>query len=134
MIAEAQKAILGKDFARLEQIHEELKNTNWVVTIPTIVLQKIDKIVTEHRKNEARKGAREILEKINDAFGAFDVTALDDAVVCWNEHCRKFGYSPDGNEAVQLKEATAYLDAEKQKQKKQQDFQILIGISFLIRR
>ena len=126
IIAEAQKSIQNKDFTRLEQIYEELKNTHWVVTIPTIVLQKVEKIVTQHRLEEAKKGAAEILEKINGAYGAFDVAGLEDAFVCWNEHCRKYDYSPDEKEKLQLNEAAGYLDSEKKKQKEQQEFQTLL--------
>lgn len=126
LIAGAQKAIQEKDFPSLEKIREELKNTKWVVTIPTIVLQKIEKIVTAYRHEKAKKGAAAILEKINNAFGAFDVIGLDDAMVCWQEHCKEYGYSPSENEAIQLKEAAAYLEAEKKKQKEQQDFQALL--------
>lgn len=126
VIAEAQKAIQEKDFPRLEEICEELKNTKWVVTVPTIVLQKVEKIVTAYRHEKAKKGAAAILEKINDSFGAFDVIGLDDAMVCWQEHCKEYGYSPDEKEAAQLKEAAAYLAAEKKKQKEQLDFQALL--------
>jgi len=126
VISEAQKSILNKDFSRLEQIYEELKNTHWVVSIPTIVLQKIEKIVLENRREEAKKGAAAILEKINNAYGSFDVAGLDDALVCWNEHCKKYDYSPEENEKIQLNEATAYLDSEKKKQQEQQDFQNLL--------
>ncbi|MBO4648791.1 MAG: hypothetical protein J5806_11620 [Lentisphaeria bacterium] len=126
LIAEAQKTIQDKDFVRLEEIYEELKNSHWVVTIPTIVLQKVEKIVLEHRREEAKKRAMEILEKINGAYGSFDVAGLEDAFVCWNEHCKKYDYSPDEKESLQLKEATAYLDSEKKKQKEQQEFQTLL--------
>ena len=126
IIAEAQKTIQNQDFTRLEQIYEELKNTHWVVTIPTIVLEKVEKIVTKHRREEAEKIAAEILEKINSAYASFDVPGLEDAFVCWDGHCKKYDYSPDENEKIQLNEATAYLDSEKKKKQEQQDFQNLL--------
>ena len=126
IISEAQKAILDKDFSRLEEIYVELKNSNWVVTIPTIVLQKIEKIVMEHRRDEAKRIAITILDRINSSYASFDVIGLDDAIVCWNEHCKKYNYTPDENEKMQLKEASAYLSSEKKKQKEEHDFQTLL--------
>ncbi|MBQ9338353.1 MAG: hypothetical protein IJS14_13765 [Lentisphaeria bacterium] len=133
IIAEAQRTIEEQDHSRLEQIYNELKNTGWLVTVPTIVFQKIEKIITEHRRSEARKGAQAILEKINNAYGAYDVVELEDAVVCWNEHCRRYDYTPGENETAQLNEALAYLNSEKDKQKAQHEFQsILETISVLM--
>lgn len=126
IISEAQKAIQDKNFSRLEQIFAELKNSSWVVTIPTIVLQKIEKIVVEHRCAEAKRIAITILDRINSSYASFDVIGLDDAIVCWNEHCKKYNYSPDENEKMQLKEANIYLSSEKKKQKAEHEFQTLL--------
>ncbi|MBO4304472.1 MAG: hypothetical protein J6A21_07800 [Lentisphaeria bacterium] len=126
LISEAQEVIQRKDFDRLERIHDEFKNTRWAVDIPTIVLQKVEKIVLQHREEEAKKKAATILEKINNAYASFDITALEDALICWQEHCRAFHYTPDKNEEMQLKEAASYLEGERKKLKEQREFQDLL--------
>ncbi len=121
LITEAQQMILNKDFNRLEEIYEEFRNSSWHVTIPTIVLQKIEKLVVQHRNEVIRKTAADIMEKINFSYAAFDLPALEDAIFCWNEHCKKYNYTPGENEALQFREANAYLMDEKKKQKALQE-------------
>ena len=119
LIAEAQSVIQNKDFVRLEQIYEELKNSQWVVTVPTIVLQKVEKIVLQHRAEEVQKTAAVLIDKISAAYGAYDLSALEDAIFCWQEHCKKYQYSPNENENIQFSEAYEYFSSEKERQKKQ---------------
>ena len=44
LIDEAQQVIIKEDFARLEAIYSEMQNSSWTVAIPTVVLQKINKV------------------------------------------------------------------------------------------
>ena len=99
LIQETQQVIINKDFERLEQIYEEFSNSSWTVVIPSIVLQKVEKIVTQHRDEEIKKNAKTIIEKINSAYSAYDCAALEDAILCWTTHCEKYNYIPDDNEA-----------------------------------
>lgn len=126
LIAEAQSVIQNKDFVRLEQIYEELKNSQWVVTVPTIVLQKVEKIVLQHRAEEVQKTAAVLIDKISAAYGAYDLSALEDAIFCWQEHCKKYQYSPNENENIQFSEAYEYFSSEKERQKKKQEHQGLL--------
>ena len=96
------------------------------MTIPTIVLQKIEKLVVQRRNEEIEKTAAILIDKVSAAYGAFDLSALGDALLCWQEHCEKNQYSPNENEKIQFKEASEYFEAEKEKQKKQQEHQALL--------
>ena len=123
LIDEAQQVIIDKDFARLEAIYSEMQNSTWTVTIPTIVLQKINKVVSDYRNRIRQEKAVELLEKVNAALGSFDVNALEDSLICWNDHCSSSGYEPDENQRIQLKEAEKFLNSEREKQQKMKDFQ-----------
>lgn len=126
LIAEAQKTIQTQDFGRLKEIHDELHRSPWLVTIPSIVMQKIDKLVSAHQLELDRQKAREILERIASAYSSFDVVALEDAVIRWNDHCRIRNYRPDEKELLQFNEANDYLNSEKQKLKDKQEFRRLL--------
>ena len=133
LISEAQEMIQKKNFSRLEEIHGELHRSQWIVTIPSIVLQKIDKLVTAHRLEQDKEQAMKLLDKIATAYGAFDTVALEDAILCWNEHCKSSKYRPTDKELLQFKEASDYLSAEKKKRESLRDFQLkLEQISSLI--
>lgn len=123
LIAEAQESIRKQDFGRLKEIHSELHRTPWLVTIPSIVLQKIDKIVAAKQLEQDREQAMKLLDRIATAYGAFDIVALEDAILCWNEHCKTRNYQPNENERLQFDEANEYLNSEKAKIKSRQDFQ-----------
>jgi hypothetical protein len=126
LIAEAQEAIKGQDFERLKEIHDELHGSTWLVTIPSIVMQKIDKLVAEHQLKQDRLRARDILERIGSAYSSFDTVALEDAILCWNEHCRARNYRPDEKELLQFNEANGYLSSEKKKAEEKRKFQQLL--------
>lgn len=126
LIDQAQSSIQKKDFYRLEEIYEELHHSQWRVTIPTIVKQKIDALIEQYRKKENAKEAAKILKKINVAYATFETTALSDAFLCWDDHCKKTGYIPSKNEQTQLSEARQYLNDEKKKDEIQLRFQKLI--------
>lgn len=123
LIAEAKQAIEGKDEERLIAIHDELKNTNWLVAVPTIVMQKIDKIVAEIRKRKLREQAEELLVRIRRVVREADTVALEDALLCWEKHCRGTGYRPDPAEDRQIAEAADFLKNEKRKLEEEQIFQ-----------
>lgn len=126
LIAEAQEAIKEQNFDRLNEIHGELHDSKWLATIPSIVLQKIDKLVAEHQLKMDRLRARDILERIGSAYSSFDTVALEDAIVCWNEHCRARNYQPDEKELLQFNEANGYLRSEKKKAEEKRKFQQLL--------
>jgi len=133
LIAEAQQSIQKQDFDRLKEIHSELHRTPWLVTIPSIVLQKIDKIVAAKQLERDKEQAMRLLDRIATAYGAFDIVALEDAVLCWNEHCKNRNYQPDENELLQFNEANEYLKSEQAKIKCRQEFhQKLEEISSLV--
>lgn len=122
LIDQAQQAIIDKRYGELETIHGELKNSTWVVSIPTVVMQKISKVVNDYRLEMRKQRAMELLHEVNNALATFDVTALEDAIFCYNDHCSTSGYEPEKNELIQLREAEKFLSEEKKKQEVLQDF------------
>ena len=122
LIDQAQQAIVNKRFGELETIYGELKNSTWVVSIPTVVMQKINKVVNDYRLEMRKRRAMELLHEVNNALATFDVTALEDAIFCYNDHCTTSGYEPEKNELIQLREAEKFLSEEKKKQEVLQDF------------
>lgn len=126
LIGEAQQAIEAKDDDRLLAIHGELHRTNWLVPIPTIVLQKIDKIAEKIEAKRIKEQSVKLLARISDAYGAFDTVALEDAMICWDKHCADTGYRPDDAESLQLREAGEYLKKSRHDAEVLQKFQTLI--------
>lgn len=124
LIADAQKAIQNQNFERLEQINDEFKNSKWMVAIPSVVLQKVEKIVKQHHEDMVRKEAASILESINNAYAAFDPSQLEGAILCWDDLCSKENYIPDENQQIQVNDAREYLTTELAKQKTEQEFQL----------
>ncbi len=128
LIDRAQQTIINEQYSELENIYDELKNTQWVVAVPTVVMQKINKIVTGYRMEMRKKRAEELLLEVNNALGIFDVNALEDALFCYNDHCATSGYEPEKNELIQLREAEKFLSEEKEKQNLLQEFRNGIAV------
>ena len=126
LIAEAKQAIEDKNEDRLTAIHDELHNTNWLVSIPTIVIRKIDKLVDEIRERKLREKAAELLERIDRSVKDAEVVALEDALLCWEKHCRDTGYQPQPAETRQVADATDRLHEEKLKLEEKRKFQCRI--------
>ena len=122
LIDQAQQAIISKRYSEVTAIYDELKNSTWVVSIPTVVMQKLNKVVNDYRLEMRKKRAVELLNEVNNALATFDVNALEDAIFCYNDHCSSSGYEPEKNELIQMREAEKFLDEEKKKQKILQDF------------
>ena len=133
LISEAQRVITEKDFQRLDEIYTELTQSQWSVNIPDIVLKKISRIMEEYRQQQISVSAKEIIERINTAYSLFDKPELADAVVCWREHCAQSGYVPTDDELGQFNEAERFLQGEREKEEKLQQFQDTLNhISYLI--
>lgn len=126
LIAEAQQVIEDKNDDRLLAIREELRRPDWLVSIPTIVMQKIDKIAEEIGQRRLREQAEVLLERIDRAIREFDNVALEDALLCWEKHCQGTGYQPTQAETQQIDAAKLYLKEEKRKLEEQQKFQRII--------
>ena len=123
LIDEAKQTIENRDEERLLAIHDELKNTKWLVPVPTIVMRKIDKIAAGIRTRRLQEQAEELLERIGRALEPLDAVALEDALLCWDKHCRSTGYQPDPTEQQRIEAATERLDGEKRKREEDREFQ-----------
>ena len=126
LISEAQQVIETGDAERLLAIHDELHGSEWQVPVPDMVMQKIDRLAGEIRGRRTKEQAVKLLDRIGTAYGAFDVVALEDAMLCWDKLCRDTGYRPDEKEQTQIREADGYLKKEQRKIREQQKFQNLI--------
>ena len=123
LIAEAQQVIEAKDEERLLAIHEELHRPVWLVSVPTIVMQKIDRIAEEIGQRRLREQSAALVDRIVRAHKELDTAALEDALLGWEGHCRSTGYRPDRTESQQIDAAKDRLAEEKRKLAKRQEFQ-----------
>ena len=112
LISRAQQCIVDKDYEQLDKIYNELQHSPWVVSVPAIVMDKVAKIITDYRMKQRKQQAAELLEKINNAYGAFDNDELQSAFEEFDDFCKESGYTPDDGESVQIREARGYLDDE----------------------
>ncbi len=123
LIKEAQEAIENSSFARLEEIYKEMVEGPWLVDIPTLVLQKVSRYARQYREKCVAERAGNLLEKINAAYSSFDVNGLEYAMEEWNLLCEEDGYQPTQEQLVQLNEANAYLEIERQERNRHSKFQ-----------
>lgn len=128
LLDRAKNDILNEKYEDLEEIHHELTEEKWHISIPVQALDKIMRVLNEYRARKNRETAQEYLFQIDSAYSAHDFASLQTALVDWKRFCFTKNYQPEEMEKKQVQEAVDFLEAHNKKIEKQQRFDQMVEL------